>query len=171
MKQKYTSLIKAGFVWGTRVLAPDGEIIKPWSYDSNMLVAEALQHIPGVIFKGVTPISTWYLAPYEGNYTPISTETGATFAASATESTAYNETVRQTWQCGSVVAGSLDNTANIANFTFNAQKTIYGGGLLSAPTKGGTSNILMSLIRFASPIPVPPSSTFQIVCGVAFVSA
>lgn len=163
---------KLGFLWSRRVLGPDGLPLGDWKHQHNLLPIEMLQHVMMVVFKAGTQVPTWYLAPYEGNYTPVPTEIGATFAASTTETTAYQETTRQAWACGNPVAGALDNTANMATYTnFSAAKTIYGGGLLSTSVKGGNTGVLASLVRFASPDQVPAGGTYQLVAALALASA
>jgi hypothetical protein len=103
------------------------------------------------MFHGSTQIATWYIAPFEGNYTPVATVTAATITAAATESTAYDETVRQTYDEAAAASQSITNSANKATFTFNATKTIYGAFLVSLNTKSGTTGTLFSAAKFATP--------------------
>lgn len=127
----------------------DGEVIDVEDV-SNLVVNEGLDHLLNTVFAGGTPVGTWYLGLFEANYTPIATVTGATISATATESTAYDEAARQTYNEAAASAQSITNSANKATFTMNATKTIYGAFLISNATKGATSGVLFSAARFAS---------------------
>lgn len=138
-----------GLVWTFDVLR-NGEVIDT-STIHNLLPQEMVTYLMNAGLKGGTQVTTWYMAPYEGNYTPVSTDTAATFPAAATECTAYDEATRREWVEGSVVSGVLNNLASKAEFTFNAVKTIYGGFLTSNPTKGASTGVLGSVVRLPSP--------------------
>lgn len=126
-----------------------GELIDQFECD-NLVVNEGLDHVLNTVFHGGTPVGTWYLGLFEGNYTPIATVTGATIAAASTESTSYDEATRQEYNEGASSAQSITNSANKATFTINATKTIYGAFLASNSTKGSTSGTLFSAARFAA---------------------
>lgn len=116
----------------------------------NLCVDEGLNSLLNVMFNGATQITTWYIGLFEGNYTPVAGVTAATIAAAATESTAYDESVRQTYVEAAASAKSITNSANKATFTMNATKTIYGAFLVSSSTKSGTSGTLFSAARFGA---------------------
>ena len=52
----------------------DGKVIDEWE-DPNLVVNEGLNHVLNTVFHGGTPITTWYLGIFEGNYTPGATGT------------------------------------------------------------------------------------------------
>lgn len=116
---------------------------------SNIIPTEGLNHILSTEVAGGAQVSPWYMALFEGNVTPLSTWTGANFAANATECTAYDEATRVAYVEGAVAAGSVDNGDNRAVFTMNAGKTVYGGALLESNTKGDTTGALLSAAKFA----------------------
>lgn len=66
-----------------------------------------------------------------------------------TESTAYTESVRQTWSPAAVSGQSITNTTNVT-FSINATVTIAGAFLVSNSTKGGTTGILWATGQFSS---------------------
>lgn len=136
----------------------------------NMIPTEGLNHIAGVVFKSVTPVASWYIAPYEGNYTPVSTITAADAPAAATESTAYSETTRVLFNSGAVASGALDNTANLAEFTFTSAKTIYGIFMTSASPKSATTGVIVSFVRFTSPKICDVGSVLRVTAGFAITS-
>jgi len=126
-----------------------GEKIDEFLCD-NIVVNEGLDHALNVILTGGTQVGTWYLGLFEGNYTPVPTVTGATIAAASTETTAYTETTRQTYNDAAASAQSVTNSASRATFTMNATKTIFGAFLASNATRGATSGVLFSAARFSA---------------------
>jgi hypothetical protein len=124
-----------------------GKIIDEFEVD-NLVVNEGLNHILNTQFNAGTPVTSWYLGVYEGNYTPVSTVTAATIASAATESTAYASSTRPAWTPASPSSQSITNSASRASFVFNATKTIYGAFLISSATKSGTSGVLFSAALF-----------------------
>lgn len=126
-----------------------GQVIDEWE-DPNLVVNEGLNSLLGVYFHGDTQITTWYIGVFEGNYTPVATVTAATITAASTESTAYDESVRQTYDEAAASSQSITNSASKATFTFNATKTIYGAFLVSVSTKSGTTGTLFSAAKFST---------------------
>ncbi len=117
---------------------------------SNIVTTEGLNHILSTVVAGGSAVSPWYIALFEGNYTPVAGLTAATFTASATECTAYDEAARVAYVEGTPSGGVIDNSASRAVFTMNATKTVYGGALLSVSTKSSTSGTLLAAARFSS---------------------
>lgn len=117
---------------------------------SNIVTTEGLNHILSTVVAGGSAVSPWYIALFEGNYTPVAGLTAATFTAAATECTAYDEAARVAYVEGTPSGGVIDNSASRAVFTMNATKTIYGGALLSVSTKSSTSGTCLAAARFSS---------------------
>ncbi|MBS0453949.1 MAG: hypothetical protein JSS14_21825 [Proteobacteria bacterium] len=159
-----------GFTWIAEVVAPDGTVSQR-EVLHNLIPDEGVAHMMGVTFKQSAQVATWYIALYEGNYTPTNDITAAQFPALATECTTYTPTSRVEWVEGSVVGGSVDNSAAKAEFTFTAAKTVYGGVLTSASAKGATTGLLISAVRFASPKVLEVGAVLRVVAGNALVSA
>lgn len=126
----------------------DGKVIDEWE-EKNLVVNEGLNHLLDVTLSGGSQNASWYIGLFEGNYTPVSTDTAANIATNATESTAYTETTRQGWTTAAVSSQQITNTASKATFTINANKTIYGAFLVSNNTKGGTSGMLFAASKFS----------------------
>ncbi len=124
------------------------------SADKNTVVDEGLMDILSIVFNAGTPIPSWYVAIFGGNYTPLSTDTGAVIATNSTESGAYTETGRQAWLPAAPAANQITNSASVATFTINATTTIYGAFLISTATFGDTLGSLMAASKFAAPRPV-----------------
>ncbi len=137
----------------------------------NLNPVEGLNHMMGVTFKTVTQVSKWYLTLYEGNYTPTPDLTAAAFPALATESVAYTPASRVEFIEGVVAGGSIDNSASKAEFTFTANKTIYGGALLSSSVRGATSGVIISAVRFTSPKVLTSGDVLRVTAGNLLISA
>lgn len=148
----------------------DGVVIDTWK-EKNLIPTEGLNHMLDVVCKGGSQVSTWYVMPYEGDYTPLATNTAANFPGLATECTAYTEANRVTWVEGAVSAGAVDNSANKAEFTINATKTIYGCALVSVATKGATTGVLLSAVRFSAPKSFVSSDTLRVTAPVSLTAA
>jgi hypothetical protein len=117
---------------------------------SNIVTTEGLNYLLSVGLAGGSQVSPWYVALFEGNYTPVAGLTAATFTAAATECTTYDESARVAYVEGTASGGVIDNSASRAVFTMNATKTIYGGALLSVSTKSSTSGTCLAAARFSS---------------------
>jgi len=158
-----------GLVYTVEVVNKNGEVSQIETIH-NRIPTEGLNHVLNTVFKGGAQYSSWYLGLYEGTYTPTDGDTAASVASSATECTAYAESTRQAFTSGAVASGTLDNTASRAEFTMSANKTVYGGFLVSSSTKGGTNGVLLSIVRFSSPKVLESGSTLRVTAGVSFSS-
>lgn len=148
----------------------DGVKIDEWE-DHNIIVNEGLNHILDVVLHGSTQATTWYVGLFEANYTPVATDTGANIAANSTESTAYDESARQTWTEAAASSQSITNSASKATFTINASKTIYGAFLISDNTKGGTAGTLFAASKFSASRSVVPTDQLLVTYTVSAASS
>ena len=57
----------------------------------------------------------------------------------------------------------------VAEFNFTADATLHGSILVSDPTKGGNSGLLLSCVRFPSPRPVVAGQKGQLIAGITYV--
>lgn len=160
--------IAAGFEYLIEVVK-DGVVIDS-EVAHNLLPIEGLDHIIDVALKGGAQHASWYVGLFEGNYTPIASDTAATFPAVATECTAYTEATRPAWTGGAVATGSVSNSASRAEFTSNSNKTIYGGFVVSASAKGGVTGTLISVVRFSSPKTFDSGSVLRVTAGFTMTS-
>lgn len=141
------------------------------SDETNLLPVEGINYILTAALLGGAQSSQWYLAPFEGNYTPQSTDTAATLPASATECTAYDAATRPLITFGTAAGGVVDNVAAKTEITFNATKSVRGLFVTSAPTKGGTSGVAVSVVRFSSPKNVEAGDLLRFTTGAQITSA
>lgn len=106
----------------------------------NIITNEGLDALLDIMLHGSTQITTWYCVIVESDTNPAA---GMTYATPTyTESIAYDEATRPEYEEAAASSQSITNSANKAQFTMNATKTIYGaalvGGGASASTKGNT---------------------------------
>jgi hypothetical protein len=118
--------------------------------DHNIVVNEGLNHILSVVFNGGTQVPTWYVGIFEGNYTPVATDTAANITAKSTECTAYDEATRVAWVEAAPSGQSITNSASKATLTMNASKTVFGAFLASASAKSATTGTLMAASKFSA---------------------
>ena len=137
----------------------------------NLLTNQGLNHVLDVVLHGTTPVSPWYIAIFEGNYTPTSGDTAANFTANATESTAYDEATRVEYTEAAASSQSTTNSASKATFTINATKTIYGAALMSASAKSATTGTCLAVTRFTTSRAVIAADVLQVTYTISAASA
>jgi hypothetical protein len=115
---------------------------------------------------GGAAVSSWYIGLYSGNYTPVITDTAATFPGSATEFTGYTNATRGALTAGAVSGGAWSNTATPFDFTFNTGGTIYGGFISSASAKSATTGTLLSAVKFSASKTVASGEILRITAGI-----
>ena len=114
----------------------------------NIVVDEGLNELLTQTFKNGTQSATWYLGLTDGTPTVAPGDTMASHPGWV-EVVAYTEANRVTWQSGTVSGGSLDNSANKATFSINANATVTGGAFLTDNnTKGGATGKLYAAGAF-----------------------
>lgn len=163
-------LMKCGFTYRVEEVDKNGKVLSVEEVH-NLVPNQGITHILNVLLKSGAQTATWYIGLFEGNYTPVATDTAATFPASATECTTYAASTRVAYAPGTIGSNMVDNDANRAEFVFNATKTVYGGFISSASAKGSTSGVLLSAVRFNSPKQLDSGSTLRVVAGFSMVSA
>ena len=141
--------LKIGGVFSYEVIR-NGEVIDKWE-DKNIIVDEGLNYILDTAFSAGSPITTWYLGLFKNSYTPVASNTLATFpgvGVAAEATTEYNEANRPAWVEAGVSAKVITNSASPAVFNIGSAVTIQGAFLASSNTKGGTSGVLSAASKF-----------------------
>lgn len=122
-----------------------------YSKDHNIVPLQGLDYLIGSSILGTTPITSWYLAPFEGNVTPAAGWTAANFVATATEFQDYDEAARQAWAAVDSGSQSVDNVAAPAAITCNADNSdVYGAAITSISGKGAVTGTLLAAVRFTN---------------------
>lgn len=160
---------KVGFEYHFELFDPSGQLVDKWD-QTNLIPIEGVHYMLNAAFREGTQLPSWYIALYEGNYTPVAGLTAATFPAAASECTTYTNATRPAFVPAAPVSGSIDNVASIASFTSSADKTIYGGAILSSSAKGSTSGVIASAVRFSSPKPFTSGSVLAVTAGLLLIS-
>lgn len=117
---------------------------------SNLVTTAGLNDSLDKHLKGSAYTAAWYVLLTDGTPTPAAGDTMASHAG-WTEVTAYDEATRAALTLGSVSAGSVDNSANKAQFTIDTNGTTIGGaGITSDDTPGATDGILYGVGAFSA---------------------
>ena len=158
-----------GFLWDIEHWR-DGKLLEHEQNLHNLMPTEGLNYVLEAAVRGGTAYSSWYIGLFEANYTPLSTDTAATFPGSATESTAYAESTRQAYTTVAASGGVLTNAASKGVFTMNATKTIYGGFISSASAKSATTGKLLSAAKFSTSKAVESGDVLNITATITATS-
>jgi hypothetical protein len=142
--------------------------LKYTDHAENCCTAEGLTKLLNVMFHAAAAISTWYIAIFEDNHTPVD---GDTYAVPGyTECTAYDEPTRPEFVEAEAAAKTMSNTLSKATFTINDTKTLYGAALVGggSPANGkgdtGGGGVLYAAAKFTSGKPVEDDDTFKVTC-------
>lgn len=125
--------------------------------DANTLLTQGLVHNLNVCFPptgGYAQITNWYIAPFEGDYTPDAGLTAADFPAVANEFEAYANATRHALTiAAAATTPSTGNTANQALLVFNAggPYNIYGAAIVSNAAKGSVLGKAFACVRLDNP--------------------
>ena len=166
---KHRSKFAIGFKYTTELILPGGKVER--HVEKNLVPIQGLDHFLNVALKAGTQFPNFYIGLYEGDYTPQPTDTMAAFPAAATELTAYAESTRRVLTLGDVVSGSVDNSLARAEFTGNVNgRQAMGGFISSSPTKGSSTGILISAVRFPSPRPLDAGGILRVTAAFTIVS-
>lgn len=119
--------------------------------DPNIVTNEGMNFLLNAMVGAVAGISSWYIAPFTDNETPVVTTTAATFPAGLTEFTAYTSATRVAWAKDTVASQAVANEAVRASFTINGGGgTVSGAALTSLSTKSGTTGTLFAYSLFSA---------------------
>lgn len=168
-QQAHSAGSDAGIIYTLEVLR-NGQVIDS-EVVHNLMPEEGRNHGVSVMLKGATQSAIWYIGLFEGNYVPVDTDKAATFPTVATECTAYAPATRVGFNSGNVIAGTTDNTANRAEFTFTSAKTVYGAFLSSAQAKGAVTGVLLSAARFVQPKAMQIDDVLRVTASFSLQSA
>lgn len=157
-----------GFRYRFRLLNADDTLADEFEAD-NLVPQDGLTHLLLAPFGDSAPISTFYCGLWRGNVIPTSGLKATDIPGNLQEFVGYSEATRPAWTRQHDGAGTLDNSASVAEFSFTADATLYGSLLVSSPTKGGNSGLLLSCVRFPSPRPVTAGQKGQLIAGITYV--
>lgn len=161
-------LCRVGFVYTGEVISAEGIVLQR-QVDHNLIPQVGIDHLAGLLRGTGSVISNWYCGIYEGDFVPTSGTTSADLQTGAQECQAYTQASRPIWDNAYDGVQLITNLASRAEFTMNADKTLYGAFLVAASAKGSASGVLQSIARFSSPYVVPTGSTFRLGISISLV--
>ena len=124
---------------------------EPEEFSQNLVVNQGLDYILSAAVGATAGISNWYIALFTGDVTVVATWTAATFTATATEWTAYDEAARPAWSPGAVASAGIDSFSSKASFTSSSDaQVVRGAAMLSASAKSAVSGTLLASSRLSS---------------------
>lgn len=132
----------------------------------NVTTYEGLDHLNNVGLRQATQISQWYLMLFESNYQPTSADKMATFLLNATEVTDTETPSRPQISFDESTNGLISNASSPVDITLTAAKTIYGYAIVSSPTKGSSSGVLLAAGKFDTPKPRSSGEVITIIAGL-----
>lgn len=159
-----------GFTYTIEQLDKHGTVLSTEVVE-NIIPNEGLNHILATELLGGTPVTTWYLLLFKGDYAPVAGDTAATFPGNATEATEYDNSTRHALTLAPNGTGVVDNSASKAEVVFNDTVTIYGAAIVSAAAKGATTGVLLSAAKFATPKAMEDDAILRVTVGIALTSS
>lgn len=127
-----------------------------WSRTPNLVVTEGLAHILNTALGAKAKTANYYLALFSGATAPAANWTAANFASVASEivsmTEGYTNATRPVWTPTEATGNSIDNMTSAASVTIATASTlnVTGAAMLSNPTKGGTTGVLVSATKYAT---------------------
>lgn len=158
-----------GFQWDLEILSEQGEVTHKES-QHNLIPTQGMDFLVRSPFGDTAPISTFYLGLFRGNYIPTPATSAVDIPTNMNEFVEYSEAERPLWERSFAAPSSMDNAASKASFTITQDRTIYGAFLVSDPTKGGNSGLVLSCVRFASPQTVTAGQVVNLSGGLTYIS-
>ena len=127
-----------------------------WSRTPNLVVTEGLAHILNTALGAKAKTANYYLALFSGATAPAANWTAANFTSVASEivsmTEGYTNATRPVWTPTEATGNSIDNMTSAASVTIATASTlnVTGAAMLSNPTKGGTTGVLVSATKYAT---------------------
>lgn len=158
--------IPLGFVYHFE-LEQDGRVVDRWSVH-NLVPLPGINYMAAAIFGDTAPIGTFYVGLFENNYLPSSSAVAADLPGTIGEYVGYSESARPVWNRVNT-NGLITNAASRAAFTVTQDKRLYGGFLVSAADKGGSTGLLLSVARFPSPKDVEVGQVLRVKAELSLI--
>jgi len=134
-----------GGVFTVTCVGADG-VVKWVEKAHNQVKTEGLNHMLGVVFKGSSQVTTWYIGLITAGGTTSSAGDTLGSHAGWTENATYSGN-RVAWDEGSA-SGGVITSSTTSDFTMTGDATV--GGIFVSSAASGTSGTLWSTADFAS---------------------
>lgn len=133
-----------------------------------MIPKEGRDYVGGVIRKTEAP-QDLYLFLFEGNYVPDDNTKAADLQLAAfAECTAYSEATRPAWP-HVMEEGVIHNLDNKVTVTPTQNKRVYGLGVITSNTKGGTGGKIVHVGRFETPKDMVVGEPFSLAAALNLI--
>lgn len=159
-----------GFEWSLQIVNADGSIACEET-KCNIIPSDGLSFLARAPFGDVTPISTFYLGLFRGNYIPTFESSALDIPGAMNEMVDYSEPNRPEWVRSLNGIATMDNVNSKAEYTITQDRTIYGAFLVSSATKASNTGLLLSCVRFSSPKQVTAGQTVTLAGGLTYTSS
>jgi hypothetical protein len=140
---------------------------------TNRVVDQGFVDILNTYFHTTNKKAGFYVALFAGAVTPAANWTAASFPATASEITSgsegYTQSTRPVFTVAAAATPQIDNYASKAAFTIATASTlnVNGAAILSEPTKGSTSGVLVAAARYANTRQLQNGDSYEV--GYRFV--
>lgn len=158
-----------GFKWALEIVNADGSVADSET-KTNIIPSAGLDFLMRSPFGDVSPIPTFYLGLFRGNYIPTPNTTAIDIPTTMNEFVEYSESTRPLWVRRLAGVATMDNLASKAEFTITQDRTIYGAFLVSSATKGANNGLVLSCVRFSSPKQVSAGQMVKLAGGLTYTS-
>lgn len=148
----------------------EGGIIVDRGKPRNLIPQVGTNHFAGLLRGTATPVSSWYIGLFSGNYVPGDKGVSAAdLPVNVGEFVGYQGAGRQEWLHEYDDISEVSNSGSRAEFVFTQSGTVRGAFLISTANKGGNTGLLLSIVRFPNPRPVEPGGVLRVMAGVVFL--
>lgn len=120
-------------------------------------------------FGDTPPIATWYCTLFRNNVVPDANTSAADLPSVLGEFVDYSEATRPEFVRAYNGAGTMDNAASKAVFTPTADQVVYGSVIVSNPTKGANTGLVLSAVRFSTIKSLSIGLEARLVCGLTYI--
>lgn len=158
-----------GFVWNTTIVGVDGEVVDRFT-TKNVIPAEGMAFLVRSPFGDVSPISTFYLGLFRGDYIPGGSSKASDIPGNMIECIDFEEAARPLWDRAFNGVATMDNEGSKAEFTFTQDRLIHGAFLVTDPVKGSGNGMLLSCVRYPSPKQVYAGQKATLSGGLTYIS-
>lgn len=134
----------------------------------NLVVDEGLYYSLDVSFMDGTKYTSWYVALYEDDVSPVAGWDYAGITTDQDEFTEYDESTRPLWDPSAITSLSLTDEVTFTAST-GANTTIYGSYVVNVSTKGDSasgSGIMWCATRFGTPRPFVATEVLNVTYAI-----
>lgn len=147
---------------------PGGQLLWREVFD-NLVVTVGLDKLLDATFKTGLTTPAWYVG-LKGAGAVAAGNTMASHSPWA-ELTSYSEATREVFTPGTIVSGSVDNSASKAEYNITGSMTVAGAFLVDDNTKGGSTGVLYGVGDFATPRSVVSGNLLRVQGTLVAVAA